>query len=165
MRNAKPLPEITADWLLERCREEDGCLVWVGHCDNGGEDPRASIDGHKFYVRRAVWAAMSGRQPSANELIGTTCDNARCCDPAHVIRRTRSQALKGVPKSLITRAKIAKAKRRADVPDDAVAQILASPLRGEDEAKRWGMCKSSINKIRNRTMRRDYGSPFAGLGA
>lgn len=162
----KPLPEITVDWLLARVVERDGCLIWTGQADNGGRDPRSSIDGVKFYVRRAIWSAMhDGRQPPKGSHIGVTCNQHCCVDPAHVSGRSASAALKGRAKSIAHRAKIAATKRaQSDLKQEKVAEILLSPLKGEDEAARHGISKSMVNLIRAGKQRRDYSSPFAMLG-
>lgn len=160
------VPEITVDWLLARVVERDGCLIWKGEASNNGKDPRGVLNNQRFYVRRAVWKAMNGREPPADWCYGVRCGQDCCVDPAHVIARTRSQVQKGIPKSLATRAKIAATKRAASkVPQFLIPKILASSLSGAKEAKRHGISKDMVNKIRAGQLRRDYSNPFLQLGA
>lgn len=161
-----PVPEITADWLMARVIEDEGCLIWRGEAANNGKDPRGVLDNQRFYVRRAVWKAMNGREPPEDWYFAVTCDRPCCVDPAHVFGRTRSKALKGRVMPLAQRANIAAAKRAAsDLPQERVIEILTSPLSGAKEAERHGISKDMVNKIRAGQARRDYNNPFLQLGA
>lgn len=160
------IPEITVDWLLARVVERDGCLIWKGEASNNGKDPRGVLNNQRFYVRRAVWKAMQGREPPADWCYVARCEVPGCVDPAHVTARTRSQALKGIPKSLAHRAKIAATKRAASgLPQEKVQEILASPRSGSQEGALHGISKDMVNKIRAGQIRRDYSGPFSQLGA
>lgn len=158
---------ITADWLLARVVQRDWCLVWTGSCDNGGRDPRATLGGQSVNVRRAIWSAMhGGRKLPADCMVGVSCKTPGCVDPAHIVARSRSKALRGIPKTLAHKAAIATTKRKnSKLPQDKVADVLLSTLTGAKEAEQHGLCKAMVNRIRAGQARRDYSSPFAGLGA
>lgn len=162
---APELPAITAEWLLARVVEQDGCLIWQGECCNDGRDPRGQLNGQRFYVRRAVWKALTGRMPNATWGVATSCTTPRCVDPAHLVHRRRGTTLKGQPKSLMHRARIAATKRAAsELPQSAIPEILGSPLSCAEEAKQRGIHKSMVTLIRAGKARRDYSSPFVQLG-
>lgn len=157
---------LTIDWLLARCVEDGGCLIWQGYACNDGRDPRAKIDGKVQYVRRAVWALLKGRKPPTSHLVGASCGVVCCMEPAHLICRSRSEAFTGVPKSLLMRARLAKTKRvGSKISDECAAEIRVSQLSASKEAAKRGISKDMVNKIRSGALRRDYSSPFAGLGA
>lgn len=167
MREAVQQPEITAEWLFARVIDRgDGCLVWRGGCCNGGKDPRAKINSRKVNVRRAVWAALHGRQPRADQIVRARCETPGCCEPSHLVSLVRSRAYSGKPKSLTHRAAIAKGKRkRSKLPQEIIPQILASPLSCKRESEKHGISKDMVRQIRAGRLRRDYTSPFAALGA
>lgn len=161
------LPEITADWLLARAVQRDECLIWKGEAANNGKDPRGVVDNQRFYVRRAIWKAMhDGREAPPLLHIVTSCKQPCCVEPSHLIGRTRSNALKGRVMPLSQKAKIAASKRAASaLSQEQVAEIMASELSGPKEAKRHGISKDMVNKIRAGQLRRDYSNPFLQLGA
>jgi hypothetical protein len=161
----RELPIITADWLLARVVEREGCLIWQLEAANNGKDPRGTIDKQRFYVRRAIWSAMhDGRQPRSDRQLGITCGCDLCVEPAHIIARTKSEALTGRVMPMLQRARIAETKRKkSNLRQEAIPGILASPLSGAAEAELHGISKDMVNKIRAGIFRRDYNSPFAGL--
>lgn len=166
MREVKPLPMITADWLLARVIERDGCLVWNLQCCNDGKDPRAVVNRRKINVRRAVWAAMHERQPNVTDGVVPCCGTLGCVDPAHMVARSRSQIQTGIPKTFAHKVAIAETwRKKSKLPQEKVKEILQSDLIGKEEAARHGICKSMVNLIRAGKLRRDYSSPFVGLGA
>jgi hypothetical protein len=161
------LPDITVDWLMARVVQRDECLIWKGEAANAGRDPRGVIDNQRFYVRRAVWKAMSdGREPPKQLRIGVSCDQACCVEPSHLIGRSQSVAASVGPMPLAQRAKIAAGKRaKSKLGQEQVQEILASELPGRAEAKRHGISKDMVNLIRAGKLRRDYTNPFLQLGA
>jgi hypothetical protein len=150
------LPEITADWLLARCRHVEGCdcLVWTGHIyvnDSGRDVPKARPpDCLPVQVRRLVWRAMSGVSPTRNEHIIRTCDTWGCVEPAHVAMRGPADELRGRVLPIHQRAKLAEAmRRRSSLTPEVVEQIRASTLPATKEAKLRGCGETTVHQIRN----------------
>jgi hypothetical protein len=163
---ARELPNVTAEWLLERVIQKDGCLVWKHECCNGGRDPRGSINKQRFYVRRAVWKAFTGKAPRAGWDLGVSCGTPGCCEPAHLVHRPKSESRAKGPKPLLTKVRIAEAKRRnSDLEQSAVDEIRSSRLSAAKEAAARGLHKSTVILIRANKIRRDYRSPFHQLWA
>lgn len=150
--------------IRSRCVEEGDCLLWTGEVDRTGRQPRFYVDGKRTSVRLSLFRELKG-EPKDGYRIGVRCGTARCVEPDHLVARTRSQALKGVKRSLATRAKIARARApHRKLSDEQVAEIRASDLNQYELAAIHGVSQKSISRvIRNETFQ-TYGGHFAGLG-
>lgn len=80
--------------VVERIREncditENGCWLWLGHCDSGGYGQTkvgSRRDGTERSVRChvATWEALHGPTPMEKELDHFACNQERCANPKHV---------------------------------------------------------------------------------
>lgn len=158
-------PELTANWLLARVKEDDeGCLIWIGYTTKHGQ-PQARMNGEQFLVRRAVWENFHGQECPAHLWVGAKCKKPGCCRPECMTARTRSKAQKGKSLSLAHRAAIAHSRRaKSTLSDEAIAEIRASTENARDISRRLGMCDSYASTIRRGARRVDFTNPFQGLG-
>lgn len=160
------LPEITLEWLQARVREDDdGCWIWTGYTTEQGQ-PQARLNYQFFLVRRAVWEQVHNRELVSTLWVAAKCDKPGCCHPDCMVARTRSRAMKGRGMTVQHKAAIAKARRKSsDIPDEVVAEVLASKESGRDVAKRLDVTESWVSLVRRGKIRVDLRNPFAGLGA
>lgn len=148
-----------------------GCTVWTGYVDEmRGPVMRQKLinNGSGVNVRRWLFQELIGRELRGTEesvKMKSRCD-PDCIDETHMVRKTRSQLLRGIPKSIT--AKIANQKRmqqhRGKNPN-AVAIIRSSDKSNAQLAKELDMTASNVWKIRTRKTFRLQQSPFSGLGA
>lgn len=163
---ATPLPELDLEWLYARVKkDDDGCLIWAGYTSNAGQ-PQARINYQFFLVRRAVWAQVHGKQPDPKLWIGARCKKHGCVHPDCMVGRTRSKAMKGRTIPVAVRAKISAAKcKNSKVSSESVWAMRTEPGTLAEAAKLHGVDPSYVSNIRRHKSRREYSSPFAGLGA
>jgi len=155
---------------LSNLYEEDGaCLVWKGGCCNG--HPAMRKNGKTVLVRRVLWQELKGEIPPGH-IVRMTCECKKCIEPAHMVCTTHQKLAKqmgamGIMSGPVRSAAIARAKRKthAKLNDEAVIVIRGSDELGRVLADRFGVTQSYISKIQKHKARREFSSPFAGLGA
>lgn len=84
--------------IFARCTIEGECWVWGGPTSGGGRGGgygRFSFEGVTASVHRTVWACVNGPIPTRKQ-IDHSCNNRRCCNPAHLFMMThkRNQRLR-----------------------------------------------------------------------
>ena len=159
--------------IEENSREdkESGCLIWTGYVDplrgpvmrQGLADPTKALN-----VRRWLFTELIGRELKGVEesiKMKARCD-ADCVREDHMVRKTRSQLLKGIPKPFTMKlAMQAAMKRRWGKNPDAAEIIRSSDKTNTELAKELDMSASNVWAIRARRTHKLQQSPFAGLGA
>ena len=168
MKKTEPisLPEISLDWLLARVKKDEcGCLIWTGYTSRYGQ-PQARIGGKLYLVRRLVWAQVNGREPPSTLWVGVRCGAHGCVKDKCVVGRTRSVATKGRTLPLAQRAKISAARsKNSRFSSEAIQAMRSEEGTLAEVAARYGADPSYISQLRRGKARREYASPFAGLGA
>jgi hypothetical protein len=71
-----------SDWILSRCVEDDGCLLWEG-ANNGAGYGRINVAGRLLYTHRVVYEATHG-SVSDGMVIDHLCRRTACCRPDHL---------------------------------------------------------------------------------
>jgi hypothetical protein len=162
----RELPNITADWLMARVKDNgEGCLIWTGYSYKG-QQPMMNFKGNvPTTVRRVIWNAMHERAPKKNRIIRTTCGTPNCVDPAHLVSETRGAPNIGRKHTLTACAAVAKAQRERSKIAEVVALIRESDEPGTIVGARYGITQSMVSKIRLGKNWQDLSNPFAGLGA
>lgn len=170
-------PPIDIDYIRLRCDcSEDGCWEWSGAKRQGRwptvglrrPDENGVIKAYHFYVRHIVYWIKHGMRPPLGEkrTLGTTCGNALCVSPEHIKILSRKHVNKGVPKPALHGQKVAAARRKqSKLSDEDVAAIRESDISAQEASILYGVTDKYIYQIRRGEWRKDYSSPFAGLGA
>lgn len=163
---AIPLPDIGLDWLLARVKEDEcGCFIWTGYMSAHGQ-PQARINLQLVLVRRLVWALVNGRDPAPAMWVTARCGTHGCVHPNCMVMRTRSAALKGRTTPMVVCAKISASRsKNSRFSAEAIRAMRSEPGTLIEVAARHGADPSYISQLRRNKARRDYASPFAGLGA
>lgn len=158
-------PDISLDWLHARVRQDGDCLIWTGYTTAIGQ-PQTRINKVCYLVRRLVWEAKKETALPSNRWCNVTCGKHGCVHPDHIVARPRSIAMRGGERSPTHAAKIAQARRKKSRLSDAdVQEIRLSPDDNKTLAARFGVDHTYVWAIRANKARRNYSSPFAGLGA
>jgi hypothetical protein len=152
--------------ILSRCKEDGGCLLWPGAMADG-TCPQMRVKGKTVNVRRKHFELTVGPIP-AGMVVAVTCECQRCI--RHVEPQTTAQvsqrvAASGVFSTQAHAAKIAAGKRkRSKFSDEAFELIRESEELGTVLAERLGMNHSYLCRARRGIQRKDYNTPWAGLG-
>lgn len=167
-----PWPKVALDAAVELCMlmeprvvEEGDCLLWTGATTADGDRPKVYSAGEAFPVRLMIWKAMHG-DPKPGFRIGAKCGTPLCVEPSHLIERDRAKELKGIKRSIATKAKIAKARRaQSAYTPEFVEMVRSSPKNHLELSKELDMPYQTIQKWRKHALRQNYVTPFAGLGS
>lgn len=141
-------------------------------CQNASGVYPMKVNQKWYSVRRVIFEHHGGKLRKNGKII-TTCPNHRCIDPEKLVQVSMRQIIKqavadGKFMTEITRAKIAKAKRKTH---GKIEQATAESIRFDSRtsnviAKETGISESYVRAIRSGAARKSYGSnPFSGLGA
>lgn len=79
--------------IYARCEVSGDCILWTGPTSGkgrGGGYGRLSFGGVTSSVHRIVFAIVFGPIPPRKQ-IDHTCNNRRCCNPAHLSLKTHKQ--------------------------------------------------------------------------
>lgn len=167
---AKLPAHITLAWLIERSTEEGNCWIWNGKLSTQGY-PVTCITRGYVLVRRI--AAVLAEKPFENgQPIAVTCHCRQCVRPEHVRPSDNSTigkaaAKRGGWKSAARAAKISAVRlANTSISQDAVHAIRLAE-RGELKGicSQHGVSYSTARAIRSGRIRKDYSSPWAGMGA
>lgn len=154
--------------IYDRCRADDGCMVWAGHLDQQrGPVMYAAWGGTERSVRRRVWAAYR-RKLDFSHSIAMTCENPETCVLfEHMEKVSRGIKQQGKRKTLAHRRAIAIAKRQsAKLDETKVAEIRTSEKSGHRLARELKVSQTTVQKVRANDAWRNYrATPFSGLEA
>lgn len=154
---------MTLDDIKDRCVEEGECWLWKGAL-SGGKWPCIWHEGKTVPVRRVVWTLHKGKTIPANVCITPKCDNDLCVCPGCLVGRVGRRAAR--PATMQRRIRMATSLRaKSRISDEAVMDIRTSGEPLAVLAERHGISYSYADQLRRGVRRRDFSSPFAGLGA
>lgn len=154
---------MTLDDIKARCVEEGECWLWKGALSDG-KWPCIWYEGKTVPVRRVVWTMHKGKQIPKNVCITPKCDNHLCVHPGCMVARIGRRASR--PATMQRRIRVATSLRaRSRISDEAVMDIRTSGEPLAVLAERHGISYSYADQLRRGVRRRDFSSPFAGLGA
>lgn len=160
------IEDITLDWLLSRVHEDDdGCLIWTESVN-----PHSGLPVMRWYesmktVRSVVYLLIHG-QMRKGKRTALSCGKKLCVHPDHVLAQNWNASLKGREIPIDTRIKIAMGQRKKSRLTDEQVQSIRSAIGTIREiGPEFGISYAHAAYIRRDEVRRDYSSPFAGLGA
>lgn len=160
------LPDITADWLLARAKDNgEGCLIWTRYSQNGNPKATFGSEAVPLNVRRVIWKALTGKEPRKGHIIKTCCGTWNCIDPAHLVQKPEGAKTKGRKQTLAAKVANSKAQRARSKIAGVIDEIKSSELTQADVAEKYGISQSLVSQINLNKIWRDYSNPFAGLGA
>lgn len=159
-------------WLHRQCVEEGTCWLWPGvHTTQGY--PVFYIGRPARYVTlRRVACVLAAKAFAPRQPIAATCGNKACVNPAHLRPSNASvigkaSAARGMWRSPVRGIRISRARlAKTHIDTDTVRAIRAAP-RGtvRTTAEALGVKYSTAMAIRSGRIRREYASPWAGMGA
>lgn len=152
--------------ILARLDRTGNCWLWTGALDARGRG-RVWRNGSLRLHHRAVWEILVGPIPEG-ALLCHHCDNPQCANPAHLYigdsktnagdmwQRGRHWTQKeperaaSVGSRLGSRNEWAKgaSNPKAKLTQDQVKQIIASPDGSRELARRYGVDRTTIQRIR-----------------
>lgn len=169
----------TLEDVYGRCvlDEITGCRSWKGCMDKHG--PRIYAPDMRFggamktqYGRRAVWQLVNQRPLPKGWRVFGTCGNLACLAYKHMeastaAERGRKVAASGKQKGLIKRivANRQIGRARSVLTPEIVIEIVESVETGLAIAKRLGICRTTISKVRRHGVPslQPVGGIFTGL--
>jgi len=144
-------------WKYVEVRNPDECWPWVGktRVKGYGSIGVGGRKGRSMLAHRVSYILANGAIPdNPNEWHGTvimhTCDNPSCCNPAHLKAGTQSDNVR----DMIAKGRCAGAFPRGSkhpnskLTEDDVTKILTSSLSGAEMARRLGVNRATVNRIR-----------------
>lgn len=161
------IEDITLDWLMARVIERDGCLIWNGGYGGKNIDhPQIFVNGSHESARRVMWELTNDRKMPKGHRAKSTCTEKGCIHPDHITKAKHGSELIGVNTGMIHRIGVAMTKRKVSrFSDETIARIRQGEITHKQAIEDHGMSHKYFYDIRNGIVRRDYSSPFAGLGA
>ena len=138
-----------------RCVDEGDCLLWTGAKNDSGL-PYGSHRGKTVNLRRLVWELSHGATIRPGYLACTSCGNASCLQPEHVVARTRKAhgallSAAGSYSCPSRKARITAGRRKAaniKISLEIAREIRRSDDTAEVEAAKHGVSKNLVNGIR-----------------
>lgn len=161
---------LTLEMIFDRCEVVGECYEWQQYV-NKDQRPMARHEGAPVYVQRLV-IELSGMAPAFEWHAKTTCNNPRCCNPAHLKAVSAKRALRSMwkrndyqdPTYLAARQRAAAGRTKASA--EMVQRILTDPRPASHLAVEMGISRSLAQKIRAGKARKQVSAslnPFAGL--
>jgi len=127
---------------------ESGCWIWMGTTTTRGYGQIES-DTKKYYAHRASYQAFVGEIPEGMNVCHR-CDNRFCVNPSHLFLGTQKDNLQDMKRK--GRSTIGEKNARSKLTEKQVQQIkngLRSGLKEKYLANLYGVCRQSINNIKN----------------
>jgi hypothetical protein len=122
----------------------DGCWWWTG---KPGTHGYGLFGGDGYNGTAPVWSYRHFNGPiPEGQIVRHTCDNRLCVNPEHLILGTR----KDNAQDAVVRGRVARGERSglAVLTDEVVRQIRESVGSSRAVAQRFGVSKSTINRVR-----------------
>lgn len=160
----------TTESLLANTIEEGQCLLWQGYFAYRGV-PNVHHDGKMHSVRKLL-LEFAGKKKDNTKFYKTSCNNPDCVNPAHIIQHTGKQHMTKMTSRSSTasatvkrRASATRARRsRSDVVGlEKAREIAMSTESSTVLSERYGVGKTTVNRIKRGEIWQTGINPFAGL--
>lgn len=154
------------DRILAKCVEEGDCLIWTGATD-GRSTPVMHVGGRNTQVRRVMLEDRLKRPIRKGYVAARACHNRMCVACVKEAQnRSIVAAQRGAFNSIAKDLSISLAKRKLSrYSDDKVRAVRDAEGSYASIAEKFGMSRAYVGDLKNNRRRKDYGNPFAGLGA
>lgn len=146
-------------WARVKKGEPDECWPWLGAAGTHGYGVMGTGDGKRTVTtHRLAYIITHGSIPDASGghggVVMHTCDNRRCCNPAHLVAGSQAENLRDMREKgrAYTGGPKGEAARTAVLTSEQVLQIraLSGRFNGVDLAKQFGVTPSAISSILTR---------------
>jgi hypothetical protein len=128
---------------------ESGCWIWMGSTTSRGYGQLID-DNKKYYAHRASYEAFVGEIPSGM-YVCHRCDNRFCVNPSHLFVGTQKDNLQDMKiKGRSTRGEKNKQAKLTKHAVEAIKWGLKNGIKEKDLAENWGVCRQTINNIKNK---------------
>jgi hypothetical protein len=158
----------TLEKLKAKCEEVGECWIWQGAHDGKGR-PVCVHNGKRISPRRLARQLTDGKEIQRHLVTACECGDIQCISPACSVVVTiktahRMAADRGAYSNAARDRRMALTKRAASPYGDEVIEAVKLAKSAAVAAKETGMSASHAKAIRAGRSRKDYSSPFAGLG-
>jgi hypothetical protein len=126
-----------------------GCQIWLGQLVNTGYGV-LRISGKPILAHRASWIAHNGPIPDKGCVLHR-CDVRPCVNPSHLFIGTRIDNNKDRHDKGRTGAAYGSLNSHAKLSENQVLAIRADPRKGPAIAKEYGLSRSTVYAIKNKT--------------
>ena len=118
------------------------CWLWTGPVDRYGY----GVYSRKGRAHRLAWEHHNGRELSAEEVVRHSCDNPRCCNPAHLFAGTQIENID----DRVQKGRSAQGQKngRAKLTATEARAIYKSGVSVSEMARRYGIDESTVRGIR-----------------
>lgn len=168
----KPITKYTVESLKARTIEVGECWEWQGYSAHGTPQvfsPSGNPKRRMVSVRRLFRELISG-QAQPDGFYSVSCGNVECVNPDHTLFRTEKLHFKAMAKKVgaspVRSLKLSQYHRtsgKAKLDESKAQEIRLSNDSGPVLAKRFGVDKSLISKIRRGEAWKCLTNPFRGL--
>ena len=140
-------------WPLEkrfwiRVDKQDGkCWVWKGSCDKFGYGWIAYAKHHTTRAHRVSWELHNGPIPIGNWVLHK-CDNTSCVNPHHLYLGTPKENAQDRMRK--NRSPVGEQHPNSKLYREAIFDIRKSPESTSVLARKWGVNRATISRIRNK---------------
>ena len=168
---SKQRNEPTLESIKARVKVQGDCWIWQGYLQNNTPQVVSYKSGKKSMVsvRKLLRELLSG-QPQPSGHYANTCGHHDCVAPMHTIWRQEKSHMRSMAKnrkvSYATIEKIRKSRQElgfAKLNEEQATEIRHSDLPSRELAEKFGVCKSTIGKIKRGAAWRLLMGPFVGL--
>lgn len=151
-------PDLTARLLSKVEHHPNGCWLWTAAKGRRGYG-LINWRGHMVPAHRASYAIFHG--DPGDQMVLHDCDTPSCLNPAHL---HLGDALMNARESVERERRYCGERRSKRLRDEDVIEILASELPAAVLAKRFGVTRNIVNKIRRgESWRHIRDVPLSGL--
>lgn len=132
--------------------ENTGCIEWQGATNNHGYG-QIRKNGAIFYVHRVMFENAHGRSIIKDAHLMHSCDNPKCCNPAHLSEGSAKDNLNDMQRKgrKVSIVQAGANHYRAKLTDEQVHEIrsLQGHVGSTILGRRFGVAPSTINRIWN----------------
>ena len=156
------------DAIKAWCDIEGECWIWRGRMKDNRK-PVMCIGTETVPVRRVAWELAAGQEVPTGKIVAAKCANPRCVAPGCAVATTPKgkAAIYGPAGSYSAPDRIIRStlamRAMSKISDDDVRDIRFGGEPSMVVAKKYGISKTHVNRIRTGEVRRDLTNPFAGM--
>ena len=159
------------DQIQQHAVHDGDCWRWIGaRQTTRGRTPQMKWQGRVSSVRRFI--LLDRGVDMQGFMAGTSCGNADCVNPAHVVRKTRAELVVESAAAMDAGARAMRSMRLSQVMRERVAKLseeIAQAIRDDGRSHRaiaaaYGVSSHTVGAIKRGELWRQHGgNPFFQL--